>query len=672
MSKLSLEDLTAMLVRKNTNSEMQRKQIRAHEVGNKAPWELTKDDRKYYGKELNRGKFSGYNKDGQPAFNVGGIIPSCEQHLACHEASVSNYVEYVQDYLYRKFMGYDLPFFRVPKNKELVAAYNQVALDMDLAQYAIPSANIPVLEEQVEENDPVNNEAPMDDAEFNATVVRIVEFAGNYYAPIFAESIAGSLNKSMTADQLMATQEFHNYLGANKQVLEAIFTGKLLDASWYVDACVELVDKHGDDKSEKKHQETIAEAKEIIAAVNAIIGMLSTDKKQYDKDIRTCLSLLGDAKKLIGFVCSKADTWFGDKGKALVDKITEKQDGIISVIETLNKNLSKIDVAEVLDKDGNPIHTVPVATGKANGDGKRSKEEKDRQEKQEKAKKDPKDTGDVFEEVFESGDTTHTIHVSRDRHEKFKTHNAGFIKDNPGLINFQKMLPEDSMVKFNNYKGLVSAELYRVGILPAYATYYIDPAKINDYYSVIINTAGPNVAGFDPFRGVIYCPFQYAGNLINTGVYTPGDEMRDRQSSMINRSFYNHICYKDIPEADRTQVISKILRFTDLLETKGFDIRFKVVSYESPLKFSLVCGPNIGLAKVTDNLLATNTFYKDLRLDVRYGEGPAGLELYNASGNNSDKFAGIMNAGTGNVVDIGVTDEQFYAKIERDKAAAQQ
>jgi hypothetical protein len=229
--------------------------------------------------------------------------------------------------------------------------------------------------------------------------------------------------------------------------------------------------------------------------------------------------------------------------------------------------------------------------------------------------------------------------------------NRRLLKSYPELDGFRKLLREDQKVNFGNYHGLVVAEVSNRDDAAPAGVFYIDPAKINPYFSVVIPRSGSNF-DLNPLYD-IYCEFENADRLVQHGQYSETDWHRDNNKTIINRSFFSHVDYKGIPKNDLPIVVGKMKPFTDVLDSNMCDIRFKVSNYESPEAFTLTSG------KTSLSYFASaNKFYDGLVLDVRFGS--SGANLFRASGTNARRFAERINKFCrSNVIDLDVSDEEF-------------
>jgi hypothetical protein len=626
------------------------KQIQAYHIGVKKSWELLPGDRKYYGQEDYRGSMD-VNADGSIAFNVCMIIPRTEDAFNNNASSPVWYRKMVQELLYRKFMGYDLPYFKNPTTPEDIAIYNQVALEMGLPEFAIADNKVKKL---VDKKPKTNSNSakdenltdtksaeqhPEDDSEYGTVISNLVEHIGNVATPALAAGAVNNIGASISPDEMMKTEEFTEYVTSMKQVLESFLNCKKIKSGYILRSYKELADKYGSVDVKAKSEVLTS----TLTSINEFIGAI-TDSDKFKTGVRNIINKLSetdlDVDSVLTAISNLAGDCFGIVAKYVVDSaLAECREDAAEAIIKLNEILAQDDI-EVLDQDGKVVASF---TGKANGD---------------KAKKSPvqKIAEAVPAKYTEKAADGTEIEVSLDRHNKFKKHNSRFIKEFPGLNEFSKMVPEGSFVKYDNYKGIVSAEVYDTGKMEPFTTLYIDPAKINDYYSIIISRTGSNL-NLDPLRDV-YCPFQYAGSLVHDRMpYTEKELARDIQTTMINRSFYTHVCYSKFPKEDLAIVIGRLTRFVDTLESMGLDVRFDVTDYENPGKFSLICG-KVGLYKLTRD----NKHYMDLRIDVRHGENTDAL-LLRASGSKAEEFASKVNTfAKSAVIDLAITDEQFYAQ----------
>lgn len=117
------------------------RQKRALEVAQKRPSEVGENDRRYYGAPQYRGRLYEYGSSG-------GIICSCVgRSLVCHPSQIQDgaessyllsiYREQVQEYLFRKFVGYPIEVWRMPTKPEAIEVYNEVCHEMGFPEEVI-------------------------------------------------------------------------------------------------------------------------------------------------------------------------------------------------------------------------------------------------------------------------------------------------------------------------------------------------------------------------------------------------------------------------------------------------------------------------------------------------------------------------------------------------------
>ena len=183
-------------------------------------------------------------------------------------------------------------------------------------------------------------------------------------------------------------------------------------------------------------------------------------------------------------------------------------------------------------------------------------------------------------------------------------------------------------------------------------TLYIDPGKIRPGYSVIIPRSGSNI-GLDPLTDVS-CSFANAKRLIQTGVYGEQDFQRDNATTVVNMSFFEHICYNKIPEIDLPYVIGKLLILTNTLSSMGLCLRFKPVNYKSRDVFTLACNKKVSLSRFAKH----NHQYDGLEIDVHIGNND--IIMFRAHGKHSKEFAGRVNKFTNlQMIDLEISDKEF-------------
>lgn len=128
---------------------MAERQKRAREVAKKSSFDLLPEDRKYYGAPENRG--IGYIRtDGVCGLDGDELVWSCggsnlvnspdqimdgESVFGCFKPS--QYRSQVQEYLFRRYVGYPVKIWRTPSKPEAIAVYNEVCHEMGFPEEVI-------------------------------------------------------------------------------------------------------------------------------------------------------------------------------------------------------------------------------------------------------------------------------------------------------------------------------------------------------------------------------------------------------------------------------------------------------------------------------------------------------------------------------------------------------
>jgi hypothetical protein len=652
---MTMEELTSFLNNCKGNGKIdQEKQVKAYFVGKKKSWELVASDRKYYASESYRGTMD-VNRDGSIAFNTCAVVPVTKDAFENRAKSPVYYTELVREYLFRKYMGYDLPYFELPKDTSKIAMYNQVASEMGLSEYGIPDKSHKQLPDKIvaakakpEKAEPADQQNPKDDAEFVNVMTAVTDFIIDVAAPILAEYAVSEFKLKVDENELMRSMEYKNLLDAGKQMASDILAGKKLNSNKLVSSVKELALKYGPDEVKSMIDMFIAglESKINETDIESVFGKDLAASKAGFKELKEKYAKSSTEDVIKEYINMLCGDFTSDMDPAAAEKINRQLQNT-NLIDELAKKISSEfgDVVEVLDSDGKVVSSSTTKPAP-------------KEKKQDATSEKPASQKQYFEQAPDGS----KLAVSEERAKNFKKGNDRFIKSYPELSTFLKMLPDDMKCKFADRGGLVTAEVYRIGVLQPMAKYTIDPAKIHPYYSIILNSGGSysNVGDLDVLRGV-YCQFPNAENLLKTGNYTEDDWNRDVQNDIYNQSFFTHISYGNIPSEDLAEVIGKLIEFTNTLESMGLDVRFKVVKYESPNKFSLECGTKVGLHKYTQH----NRFYPDLVVDYRHGK-KTDLTMFRARGNTAEMFAKRYNKYCrAQVIDINeLTDEQFDALDE--------
>lgn len=128
-------------------------------VANKDAKDLTPEDRVYYGIPRWRGA-TAVDSEGNTVVGCGYIcVISNEARLARIEQSTPEYKEFLQDFFYRKFMGYENHYFRTPKTPRLLRIYNETAVECGHPEYAIRPGAVPEIEDKKSEQHTESSES---------------------------------------------------------------------------------------------------------------------------------------------------------------------------------------------------------------------------------------------------------------------------------------------------------------------------------------------------------------------------------------------------------------------------------------------------------------------------------------------------------------------------------
>ena len=639
------------------------KQFRAAVVGSKPEKDLTPEDRRYYGAPEFRG-YESANKDGSMTFNADGPAIEFDFELEGRERFDTEYRKFCQDMFFRKFMGYDMPYFREPKEERLIAIYNQVAIEMGFPQDCMvvkSQKQLPDIKMSAEASNEAAEAAkqhPVDDAEQVAIISDFVSYCIDRIAPAVAEGIDDE-----KATEIMNSNEFKKVIEEAKCAVISLINDSELDLKGLWDALIDLIAKSSDDS----HVE-IAKAfdpNEILQKLDQQ-GNFEDISSGLKSAIMTLINGLNE-KPLINAIADvvvKAGSIAGSNkysdAKELSKDLSREYAAEIREIASIFRKdhaediqaATSVDV-EVLDKSGNVVskEKAVTTTDKAKSDNKTKTPSEKREEKRKKQETVEED-GEDSPTYTETGHNGSVIIVDEDRYNGFAIANRDAIKQYPGLQDFIDLLRDDQKVKFNNYYGLISASIYTVGVEKEMQTLYIDPGKIRPGYSVIIPRSGSNI-GLDPLTDVS-CTFANAKRLIQTGVYGEQDFQRDNATTVVNMSFFEHICYNKIPEIDLPYVIGKLLILTNALSSMGLCLRFKPINYKSRDVFTLACNKKVSLSRFAKH----NHQYDGLEIDVHIGNND--ITMFRAHGKHAKEFAGRVNKFTNlQMIDLEISDKEF-------------
>ena len=645
------------------------KNVEAAIVGSKKESDITDSDRKYYGAPEYRGMMSA-NTDSSPAFNVSGPAIQFDFQLKPFMKSNSDYRRFCQDMFYRMFMGYDLPYFEVPTDKNLIAIHDECAKEAGFPQLCIQKPEFEIVKlpdtkmsaSASAEQAKAEAEHPTDDAESIKLACDFASYAIDRLIPEFTDN----------DNELMARKEFKGVVAAAKDAVVSLVAGEL-NLQPLLDALVNVVENNGekdnaiadfikranvDDILQKLHLSgTIAEMSDKTRS--AILTLVKTVNE------RPLIGTIADIVAAVSVITGNA------QDKATIARELSKNGGDeLRQIAAMFRKDRKEDIdaataitAEVIDKDGNTLSTskavVANATKAANDTVDKTTSEKREERKQKKAEKAGEKVAD------DSGNTTFTekaadgseIVVDEDRYNDFEKNHQEFLKQYPGLQGFLDLLRDDQKCKFFQYYGLVRASVFRTGIEKEESFFYIDPAKIRPGYGIII-PRNLDTECLDPLTD-IRCDFDNAKLLVQFNQYTQADYARDNAATMPNLSYYEHIQYDRVPEADRPYVIGILKQFTDTLSSMGICLRFKPINYKSKDVFTLACNTKVGLAKFAKH----NHLYNGLEIDIHCVDGR--FVRFNAHGKGAEDFASRVNAFTGmNMIGLGIEARELDEKAD--------
>jgi hypothetical protein len=435
------------------------------------------------------------------------------------------------------------------------------------------------------------------------------------FAHKIAKVVAADIGYTGTADELLKTYEFGKLLDSIKQIPEAILTGQKIHGGFMINSYKRLVKKYADNDTKSALSKDVSELVNMIHVLNDYIGNVD------------CESINNISTEDFSAILNKITSDDYIKFIATIFENLISKDVAKSIVAYLNANKDSVDALINKVRDAVADDNIVATIGRAKGDA-------------------DKITQDERIEERTRANNPHALVP-----DSASVTNRRLLKSYPELDGFRKLLREDQKVNFGNYHGLVVAEVSNRDDAAPAGVFYIDPAKINPYFSVVIPRSGSNF-DLNPLYD-IYCEFENADRLVQHGQYSETDWHRDNNKTIINRSFFSHVDYKGIPKNDLPIVVGKMKPFTDVLDSNMCDIRFKVSNYESPEAFTLTSG------KTSLSYFASaNKFYDGLVLDVRFGS--SGANLFRASGTNARRFAERINKFCrSNVIDLDVSDEEF-------------
>ena len=646
------------------------KNVQAAVVGCKKESDLTDADRKYYGAPEYRG-YEGANSDGSPAFNVNGAAIEFDFELKNREKCSSSYRRFCQDMFYRRFMGYDLPYFKVPTDKSLIAIHDECAKEAGMPELCIQKPNAIELPDfkmsaaAAYQQAKAEAEHPVDDAESEKLVSDFLSYVIDRSAPEIADG----------NNELMNCPEFKGMIEGVKEAVISFVTDGEIDLDPLAKSAVSLLDKIDTDGAKN--------AKALIESINlnellqksALSGIIADASDKIKRSVITLVKTANE-KPFIS-ACAEVVAEIGkfigkDIDSKELARTLQKSDGDdIRHFAAMFRKDRKDDiaaattvVAEVVDNDGNTLSTSNASivdnSKTANNDNAVKTASEKREERRARKAAESAESNDdanepeTFVEVASNGVK---LVVDEDRYNGFEKNHQEFLKHYPGLQEFLDLLRDDQKCKFLEFGGLVRAELFDVG--SEIARYlYIDPAKIHPGYGVII-PRGLNNESLDPLTD-IRCEFKNAKMLVQFNQYNQADYNRDNAATMPNLSFYEHVQYNRIPENDLPYVIGILKWFTDTLSSMGMCLRFKPINYKSKDVFTLACNTKVGLHDFAKH----NHLYNGLEIDIHCMDGR--YVRYNAHGKGAEDFASRVNAFTGsNMIGLGIEARELNEEADK-------
>lgn len=652
-------------------------------VGCKKESDLTNEDRKYYGAPEYRGMDSA-NKDGSPAFNVGGPAIEFETDLKVIERSVYEYRRFCQEMFYRKFMGYDAPYFRDPSSSDLIAIHDECARDAGYPELCIQKPKAVLLPDNKmsasasAEQAKAEAQHPVDDNESIELAVDFISYAVDRLAPAFADG----------DNELMKKDEFKNLVAAAKEAAASFIRGELNLQPLY-DAVVSAIDL---DNSKKTN------------AVKALLSCAGVDELLQKLHISDSINSMSDKVRSAVITLIKT-TNERPLISAIADIVVSINSGIGNdpietkdVVMALAKNGDELRqltamfrkdrmedasavaeeqalvTVEVVDDDGNTVSTSEAVSATdteevtsiianvkaANDTADKTASEKREERKHKKMEKagEVKDDDTGKSTYIEKASDGSEIVVDEDRYNNFEKNHEEFLKQYPGLQGFLDILRDDQKCKFFQYYGLVRASVFRSGQEKEECFFYIDPGKIRPGYGIII-PRNLDTECLDPLTD-IRCSFENAKLLVQFNQYTQADYARDNAATMPNLSYYEHVQYDRIPEADRPYVVGILKQFTDALSSMGLCLRFKPINYKSKDVFTLACNTKVGLAKFAKH----NHLYNGLEIDIHCVDNR--FVRLDAHGKNAKDFAMRINEFVRfNMIGLGIEAKELNEKADQ-------
>ena len=646
-----------------------KKQIAAMVVASKSESELTDADRKFYGCPEARGNELA-NRDGSAAYNVIGVAIRFPVDLKTAERNPDGYRKFVQDMFYRKYMGYDMPYFVNPTDSKLIGIYNQVAIDAGYPECCIVSAkallpDVKMSAAAAYQQAKAEAEHPVDDAESEKLVSDFLSYVIDRSAPEMADG----------NNELMNCPEFKDVIEGVKEAVISFVTDGEIDLDPLAKSAVSLLDKIDTDGA--KNTKALIESINLneLLQKSALSGMIADASDKIKRSVITLVKTANE-KPFIS-ACAEVVAEIGkfigkDIDSKELARTLQKSDGDdIRHFAAMFRKDRKDDiaaattvVAEVVDNDGNTLSTSNASivdnSKTANNDNAVKTASEKREERRARKAAESAESNDdanepeTFVEVASNGVK---LVVDEDRYNGFEKNHQEFLKHYPELQEFLDLLRDDQKCKFLEFGGLVRAELFDVG--SEIARYlYIDPAKIHPGYGVII-PRGLNNESLDPLTD-IRCEFKNAKMLVQFNQYNQADYNRDNAATMPNLSFYEHVQYNRIPENDLPYVIGILKWFTDTLSSMGMCLRFKPINYKSKDVFTLACNTKVGLHDFAKH----NHLYNGLEIDIHCMDGR--YVRYNAHGKGAEDFASRVNAFTGsNMIGLGIEARELNEEADK-------
>ena len=658
------------------------KQVQAMIVGRKAESELKPDDRKYYGAPEYRGMESS-NSDGTTAYNVNFVPVKYDFQLKSCEATPSNYRRYCQDMFYRKFMGYDAPYFKAPTDERLIAIHDECARDAGYPELCIQKPKAVLLPDNKmsasasAEQAKAEAQHPADDNESIELAVDFISYAVDRLAPVFADD----------DNELMKKDEFKNLVAAAKEAAVSFIRGELnlqplydtvvsaidLDNSKKTNALRDLLSCASvDELLQKLHisdsinsmsdkvrsavitlikttneRPLISAIADIVVSINSGIGNSPIETK----DVAMALAKNGDELRQFAAMFRK---------DRMEDASAVAEEPALVTVEVVDDNGNTVSTSEAVSATDTEEVTSIIANVKAANDtADKTASEKREERKRKKMEKagEVKDDDTVSTYIEKASDGSEIV-VDEDRYNNFENNHKEFLKQYPGIQGFLDILRDDQKCKFFNYYGLLRASVFRSGQEKEECFFYIDPGKIRPGYGIII-PRNLDTECLDPLTD-IRCSFENAKLLVQFNQYTQADYARDNAATMPNLSYYEHVQYDRIPEADRPYVVGILKQFTDTLSSMGLCLRFKPINYKSKDVFTLACNTKVGLSKFAKH----NHLYNGLEIDIHCVDNR--FVRLDAHGKNAGNFAMRVNEFVRfNMIGLGIEARELDEKADQ-------